>query len=323
METNPAIPTGGTPVSKPMKPGTPFFWEHLNMKFRMGTLLFDILLDSTFVPGRLVTEIEKHNHSAFEVQYVLSGSGTLFVHDSEAELRPNTVHLIGPHIFHCLKSRRNEPLTRVSLRFTFKEQFPLDPWLPHNEIEQIKAALSNVLHYEFVDSESVSAIGRLLEQIRTEIATEPAAVAVYVNVHSLFTQLIVQLARSIRTIAETSGAGSHPGKTNDEMRFRRIDHFFTKFKQPLTIEMLARQLNLSEKQVTRHLRQYYGTSFKQKLLDTRVEVAKDLLRKGDLPVQLIAEEVGYGALQSFNRIFKQKTGMNPSQYRNRFKTESR
>lgn len=309
---------GGNPLSKPMNHAAPLFWEHLNMKFRMGTLLFDMLLDSTFVPGRLVTEIEKHNHFAFEIQFILSGAGTLFVHDSEQAIYPNTIHLIGPHIFHCLKSRRDAPITRMSLRFTFKEQFPLDPWFPHKEIEQIKAALSNVSYCQFADSETTAVIRGLMDRIRMEILNEPAAM--FANVHSLFAQLIVQLVRSIRTLTDTTGTSSLPGKTNDEMRFRMIDHFFTHYKQHLTIEMLANRLNLSEKQVNRLLQQYYGTSFKQKLLDTRVEVAKDLLRKGDIPIQLIAEEVGYGALQNFNRIFKQKTGMNPSQYRSRMKS---
>jgi AraC-like DNA-binding protein len=48
--------------------------------------------------------------------------------------------------------------------------------------------------------------------------------------------------------------------------------------------------HLFQLQVNRLLQRHFGTSFKQKLLDTRLEVAKDLLRTTDLPVEQIAGE---------------------------------
>jgi transcriptional regulator GlxA family with amidase domain len=87
-----------------------------------------------------------------------------------------------------------------------------------------------------------------------------------------------ELVRLIRPENEIVEAFAFPNKINDELRTRIIDGFFNNYRENLKIEMLAVQLNLSAKQVNRTLQQYYNTSFKQKLLDTRVEVAKELLR---------------------------------------------
>ncbi|MDF2647145.1 MAG: hypothetical protein K0Q73_2950 [Paenibacillus sp.] len=87
-----------------------------------------------------------------------------------------------------------------------------------------------------------------------------------------------ELVRLIRPENEIVEAFAFPNKINDELRTRIIDGFFNNYRENLKIEMLAVQLNLSAKQVNRTLQQYYNTTFKQKLLDTRVEVAKELLR---------------------------------------------
>ncbi|WP_409340281.1 helix-turn-helix domain-containing protein [Paenibacillus sp. MBLB4367] len=64
----------------------------------------------------------------------------------------------------------------------------------------------------------------------------------------------------------------------------------------------------------------YQTTFKQKLLDTRIEVAKNLLATTELSVQEILERVGYSLHRSFVHVFKQKTGFAPVEYRRSMQT---
>ena len=50
----------------------------------------------------------------------------------------------------------------------------------------------------------------------------------------------------------------------------------------------------------------------------RLEEAKQLLETGDLPVEAIADEVGYQDTSFFGRLFRRKVGLTPQQYRLRF-----
>jgi transcriptional regulator GlxA family with amidase domain len=86
--------------------------------------------------------------------------------------------------------------------------------------------------------------------------------------------------------------------------------------------MLATTLNLSTKQTNRLLKKHFNTSFKHKLMDTRVEVAKDLLRRSKLSIERIAGDIGYASTQYFCYLFQQKTGMTPSEYRNMEQTRN-
>jgi transcriptional regulator GlxA family with amidase domain len=54
------------------------------------------------------------------------------------------------------------------------------------------------------------------------------------------------------------------------------------------------------------------------VLSLRIEEAKQMLETTDIPIDLVAAEVGYAEPAAFRRIFKRTTGISPLQYRHRF-----
>ena len=50
----------------------------------------------------------------------------------------------------------------------------------------------------------------------------------------------------------------------------------------------------------------------------RLEEAKQKLETGDLPVEAVANDVGYEDASFFGRLFRRKVGLTPAQYRLRF-----
>lgn len=59
-----------------------------------------------------------------------------------------------------------------------------------------------------------------------------------------------------------------------------------------------------------------GLSFKNYIINKRIEVAKNLLTTTDLPINTVADNVGYGNYSYFTRLFKKVTDMTPAEYRN-------
>lgn len=78
---------------------------------------------------------------------------------------------------------------------------------------------------------------------------------------------------------------------------------------------LARELNLPEGQVSRVISLHYKKSFPRLLNENRVEDAKRLLLDTDAAMVVIAKEVGFNSISSFNRVFKEIEGRSPSDYR--------
>lgn len=81
--------------------------------------------------------------------------------------------------------------------------------------------------------------------------------------------------------------------------------------------MIARS-GLPRRTFDRRFRAATGYSPKDYVQSLRIEEAKQLLEAEKHNVDTIAEEVGYADTRAFRRLFKNMTGLSPSEYRRRF-----
>lgn len=292
--------------------------DQLDLKFRIDSLLFDIHVDQTLFSSQ-VTEIQSvHNHSLFELHVIEAGTGLMCVGNKEHRVAAGDILLIAPNVFHFMMPVPDEIETvkHFTLRFGLRSDDRHELWFPVSEAAQIRETLSKVTFFQFPECEHSHEVAQIMKAIQQEVAA-PSACA-YACLQGLGVQLIVRLIRLIRAMSADSNGmvvQQLPQKMADEQRSRIIDLFFKQYRKPLTLAMLASQLYVSPKQLNRLIQQDYRTTFKQKLLDTRVERAKYLLCYSELPIEQIAKEVGYASPDNFSRIFKRKTGKTPSEYR--------
>jgi len=84
---------------------------------------------------------------------------------------------------------------------------------------------------------------------------------------------------------------------------------------------LAREVGTSENTLSRVINRAFGKSFPKLLNEFRVEDAKRMLHDPAIPIQVLAFEVGFNSLASFNRVFRDVTGETPSEYRSSHKID--
>lgn len=94
-----------------------------------------------------------------------------------------------------------------------------------------------------------------------------------------------------------------------------IDHIAAHLHEPIQAEDLARVAGLSLPHFNRLFRQRFDTSPMRYVTDRRCERAMTLLGETSLPVQRIAELLGYDDAFYFSRVFKQVTGLAPRHFR--------
>jgi AraC-like DNA-binding protein len=83
---------------------------------------------------------------------------------------------------------------------------------------------------------------------------------------------------------------------------------------PPGLEALAQQLNCSPRSLRRHL-SHVGSSYQTLLDELRFERARQLLEHQELPIQQIAEIMGYSETASFRHAFQRWSGLSPSRFR--------
>jgi len=103
-----------------------------------------------------------------------------------------------------------------------------------------------------------------------------------------------------------------------EGKIRKACEFIERnYNRMIKLEDLAREIYLSPKYVSRIFKKHTGFTFNEYKINLRMEKAKELLSYTRRPINQIAAMVGYQNAEGFIKIFKRKTKLVPSQYRER------
>lgn len=82
----------------------------------------------------------------------------------------------------------------------------------------------------------------------------------------------------------------------------------------LNNSLIAQQANISEVYFRKLFIKHYKTTPKQFIIDMRINKAKQLLTDGILKISAVAENCGFSNPYHFSRLFKQLTGLTPTEY---------
>ena len=86
------------------------------------------------------------------------------------------------------------------------------------------------------------------------------------------------------------------------------------FEDDLSIQELGREFNISQRQLERQFSKYAGVSPLRFIKDCRLNKASQLLQVTDMGILDVAIACGFSSNSSFRSAFKQKFGVNPSDF---------
>ncbi|MDQ0058981.1 helix-turn-helix domain-containing protein [Paenibacillus harenae] len=84
---------------------------------------------------------------------------------------------------------------------------------------------------------------------------------------------------------------------------------------------MAKRVNMSRSYFSQCFKDLVGMTFNEYLRHIRIEKAKEYLQYTQKTIQWIAENTGYADQKYFSRVFLEKTGMLPSEYRQSIQSE--
>lgn len=83
----------------------------------------------------------------------------------------------------------------------------------------------------------------------------------------------------------------------------------------LTVKDVSRYISLNPEYFTRLFKRETGYNIKDYIIQCKVTVAKDLLINSNLPISMVALELGYGNFSHFTQMFRRAEGVTPKEYR--------
>ena len=246
---------------------------------------------------------EIHDHSAVEVLLTIDGTVTYTVEDTVYQVRKGEVLIIPPDTPHSLSMEEG------SSRYLFL--FEPDAIMSMRDIKSIAMYFNKPFHLRD-GSEAHVRIRELL--LRAWDAYEKREMMWNTVCYSC-------ILRIYATLGQQYLSGVRP-RTDDGLRNMDSEvitavmtYINNHYREELSLEDVARFAGFSRYYFSRSFKRQTGYSFKDYLCQKRLQVAMDLLIRTNHSMRDVAIESGFGSVATFNRVFREKKGCTPTQYR--------
>ena len=249
-----------------------------------------------------------HSHPCYE--FIAAINGEFCVEPLSGDpivMTPGKLCVIPPDYHHCTTARDQSP-EKLAIRFSYRRA------AADSELyELFDSMLGRIVSPILIDDGNVQV--DIMKRLREELHSDHLFGSVMAE--TLLAEFYIETLRLICQ-ADARNDRRKAAEISDSVhsRYYNIEMWFGKhFSESVTEEDLARELNLSKRQLSRNLREIYKMSFREKLCDVRVHNAAKLLSRTDSSVEKIAAMVGYESPSGLYRAFERQLGVKMSEFR--------
>ncbi|MFH5821432.1 helix-turn-helix domain-containing protein [Georgenia sp. AZ-5] len=244
--------------------------------------------------------VRPHRHDYFEIYFLEAGSRYHRTAHTLYRIEQSELIIFPPDVEHFSYGDDGVPFRRVVLYFT-----PDAVLYPH-VLEAVRAEVSVVRP----EGTGLRATQNVVEQLLA--AQDVLGDGSQDEMKLLITQLLVKLLRGEHRDARLA---PREGRIADVIHYLH-DHY----AEPIDLTTLAEQFFISPFYLSREFKKHTGTTIIGYVNGLRVGRAERLLQETEDPISQISTEVGFANVSHFNRVFRARTAMSPSQCRAREKT---
>ncbi|MCA0755048.1 AraC family transcriptional regulator [Paenibacillus sp. N4] len=246
------------------------------------------------------TDLHKHNGFT-EMVIVLEGNATHIVNSESFFIKKGDVIVLNEGTGHAYKNPNNFKICNIMYRHDI---------LPSAAQDLRTSSEYRILHaYSSKLSLSISSFKYVLSLISAMIDEHKRKLKGYqAMLISQFLSLVVNLSRQYDI--------TEKGMTRNQMYLTNvISYIEDHYNEPLTIEKIAAQTDISARHLNRIFQTYYQMTPISYLQTIRLERACSLLTQTDLSISEISGECGFNDSNYFTRQFTRAYGQSPKAYR--------
>lgn len=280
---------------------------HGDPRFPYTTYPCSIPLDFPSVP--------LHWHEEMEIIYIKKGQGIVSVDLKPIRVKAGDLALILPGHLHSIQSWRLETMEYENIIFRMdlllsrrSDLCGQDFWEPLFA-QELSLPLCVTPEMDFYQ-ELVSCIDQADEVCKTFPPAYPFAIK-----GCLFRFFYLLFAHHCQ---RRSLPGKDRLRSLDKLK-QTITYIDQHYREKITVADISAFLNISASHFMKYFKKTTGSSFIAYLNDYRLTMASRMLLTSSASILEVAQETGFENLSYFNRLFKEKYRLTPSQYRRQAK----
>lgn len=240
-----------------------------------------------------------HTHSCTEFFYVVGGKGQFQIQDQFFTVSDGDLVVVNPNLEHTETSFAANPLEYIVMGVEGLELVMDAKGRQHYCIVSFRGAVVDIQHY----------LHAMLREVETKA---PGYDAVCQNLMDI---LLIQLMRRVQLGATVASPQGSPSRKAAAAR-RFID---ANYRDNITLDQMAEALHMSKYHLAHIFRLEYGMSPIHYMHSLRLQESRKLLSTTDYSLTQIARMTGFSSPSYFSQRFRAVEGINPGQYRARFR----
>ena len=298
--------------------------ELLNRKMYSGSDDFVVNEARLFGAGRSISarthtryvNFPEHRHNYVEMMIVLSGSITHEIDDKELTLEKGELLLMNKHVAH-------------SVRRSGKEDIGVNIIMSDSFIDTVAAELSGTVFSALIKENAKTGgtpiylafryggrkyIENAIENLLFELTEKGEDVGIMTGTVSILLRYL-----SLEN-EELLRVGSVCVSKDEERRIEIISYVKSSYRTA-TLGELCERLYLTAPYLSKIIKELFGKSFKELVVDERMERARSAYLNTSLSVGDVIRSVGYENESYFHREFKKRYGTTPLAMRKNARVE--
>lgn len=245
-----------------------------------------------------------HSHDFFEVYFFLDGNVTYYIENEVYTLEKGDILVIPPGKLHRPVIKENIPYERCVL------------WLYSHSLSNCEGinrmvekitdmiAVKNTRRVHF-EGEELRVVRRLFDKLLTDFQSQE-----YLAHYTAESEIVLILGEILDHLKNTE-------KTTEEQTdvIRQVIAYLNaNIVHAPSLEELADTFFVSKYYLSHKFKEHTKTTIHQYILMKKVNLAKELLEKGNSP-QEVSELCGFSTYSNFYKAFTRQTGISPRDYR--------
>jgi AraC-like DNA-binding protein len=256
--------------------------------------------------------VHLHRHKEIQITWIKEGTGTLIAGNYMQPFQPGDIYILGANQPHLFKSdpeyfdkRKKKKVEALSLFFNPIQFNDTVLALPETKpirrlIEQTNAGLK-------ISATSAKKI--IAEMIQVQQAKQAYRL-------SSFIQLLQTLSNSKGNRILSSASNAYSISDSEGLRMNDVYRYTMEhYTEHISLEQIASVAHLTVQAFCRYFKKHTRKTYIRFLNEIRInEACKKMTGSTADSISSVAYECGFSSAVSFNRVFKQVTGVSPSRY---------
>ena len=262
-----------------------------------------------------------HRHEYMQLNYVYRGSGKHFINNFAFDIIKGDIFIIPPYVPHRINAVIDTDIEIYEFEFepgfinqSFDSIEHAEPFLDFAYIEPFLVSGAHIKPRLNLTGSMQLKVEAILNEVLVEYEEKESGFILLIK--SLLLKLLVMVGRAFtRDLNESDPQPMFCHQRNAIMG--AANYVNEHYMDELSADEVARKFMLSPSYFRYLFKSIISKTFTEHVHDIRISKAMEMLKTTDMRVLDISCEIGFNNVNHFNKVFREKTGITPLQYRKR------